>query len=130
VFEEIDALPNSERQLSIHDRNGEMSVRQSGPYMRRHIVGAFLAVSVAFGVFRGDGCEKMFKIGPNFGGGILLDQERSGRVTAKQRQQPDADRLIGLPRGDVPRNLHEAATGGLNAKNAGRLTQGAGTFPG
>ena len=75
VFDEINALPGSERRLATDNRNRQMSVSQRSTNVRRHVVGAFSAVLEQRIAVGHQASEKPLQIMHDIRVGIFLNQE-------------------------------------------------------
>ena len=62
VFAQIYTLPGSQIQFPISDRDRDTGAQQTGLDVRRHIVRAFVDVSIKRIVFRYQSIEPMFQI--------------------------------------------------------------------
>ena len=70
-----------------------LGLRERGSDMRRHVVGAFAAMDVTRAILGRDLFEKSFKICPDVGVGVFLNEQRRGGVTAENRQKTGGDLL-------------------------------------
>ena len=91
MFEQVDALPRAQRHASMFDRYGKLHLGEGRAQMRGHVVGSFGVVFVAGEVFGRERAEVGFQIASHRWIGILLNEERRGGVTAKQRQDAGLD---------------------------------------
>ena len=74
MFEEINPLPRSQRELTVNHGNRELNLCERGPKVRGHIVRPFIVVGVEARVFWRDSFEECFQIRTYFRRRILLDQ--------------------------------------------------------
>ena len=65
VLKQIDALPGSETQPALDQRNRQIDAGQSRADMGRHVVGTLVIVGVARRVFRRDAVEKSLEVRAN-----------------------------------------------------------------
>jgi hypothetical protein len=124
MLEQIDTLPGAERRLAIDDRDGQLHLRQRRAQMRRHVIGPFVVVCIARGIFGRELLEKGLQIGPHLPGRVLLDQQRRRGVPAEYGEQPGSQRLTGHPTADLPGDLDQSPAGGANGKDVGALAHG------
>ena len=116
MFEQIQALPCAEHHLSMLDRHRQLHLRQRGAQMRRHVVETFGVVFVALGVFGREAREVALEVALHRRIGVLLDQQRRGRMAAEQRQQPGARFLAGDEAAGLIGEFDEAAGGALTLR--------------
>ena len=109
VLEQVNPLPSSQGELPLYDRNHQLHADEGRADMCRHVVGAFVGVSISAGVLRRQAVEKCLEIGANVPRGILLYQQSGRRMPAKQGQQPGLDCMRLEPTHDVARDLRESA---------------------
>lgn len=75
VLEEINALPRSEQQHTVCNRNRQRRLRQRRLGVRGHIVGPFGAVNKKSIAVRDETLEKSHKIALHVRIGIFLDEK-------------------------------------------------------
>jgi hypothetical protein len=75
VFEEENSLPGAELHFAIDNRDRLARARKNHTNVRRHVVGAFLAVLEVIRRLRDEAVEKFFQIAPGGGRGIFHDDE-------------------------------------------------------
>jgi len=112
MLEQVDALPCAERESAVNQRDRELDLSERGAEVRGHVVRAFVVVEILsrFGGYAG---EIGFEIGPDFGGGVFLDQERGGGMAAEYRQQTLRYALVAGPAGDLVCDVDEALAGSV-----------------
>ena len=108
MFEQINALPGSQSQPSPVDRYGEVSLGESGAYVRGHVVRAFGGVPVKLGLLGHQPGEEIIQIGGYVRVGVLLNQQGRGSMLAKKVQQPGLDMLCADPGLDLAREIIQA----------------------
>ena len=87
MFEQINALPGSQRQLALVNRNRQLRLRESRPDMRRHIVRTLGRVPVQARIFRDQAGKEIGQVGHHVGIGVFLNHERRRGVLAENSQQ-------------------------------------------
>src|SRR5262245_33417965 len=117
MFEEVDSLPRAEGRLTVQHRNRDLHLRERSAQMRRHVVRPFILMRIPARVFGGQSLEERFEVGANLRRGVLLNEERSGSVTAEQREEACGDRLLGDPRADLARDFAQPAPLCLESQN-------------
>lgn len=122
MLEEIYSLPGPKHQPSRDNGNGELRLRERGSDMRRHVVGAFAAMDVTRTILGRDLFEKSFKICPDVGVGVFLNEQRCGGVTAENRQKTGGDVLAADPGRDLRRDFGETFAMSLNLEAVERLS--------
>jgi hypothetical protein len=88
MFEKIDSLPRSQSESALNDGNRELRAGERGADMGRHVVGAFVLVPIAPRLLGRQAFEKRLEISANVRGGVLLNEQSSGGMPAKQGQEP------------------------------------------
>ena len=95
VLEEIDPLPRAEGEGTLDDRDRLRRGGQSGPNVRRHVIGAFGGVRVVRCVFRGKKSEGPLQVVASGGVGVLLNHETRRGVTDEDvAEAPNGDLFI------------------------------------
>jgi hypothetical protein len=122
MLEQVNALPSTQGELPMHNRNRELHADQGRPDMRGHVVRPFFGVPISAGVLRRQAVEKCLEISANVPRGVLLYQQSGRRVPAKQGQKPGLDRMRLEPIQNVARNLEEPAPASGNRKNINGLS--------
>ena len=110
MLEEVDALPCAERESAVDQRDRQLDLRERGAEVGWHVVRAFIVVEILsrFGRYAG---EIGFQVGPDFGRGVFLDEERGGGVAAEYRQQTFRHLLFAEPADDLVGDINEALAG-------------------
>src|SRR5690348_8228462 len=120
VLEQENALPCAEERASVLDGDRQLRRRQRCAQMRGHVVRSFIVMLVR-AVLGSDAAEIGLEIAPRRRSGILLDQQRGGRVAAKKRQQAFADAALAHKIADRIGKFMQAALGSANRQNRARL---------
>ena len=122
VLDKIDALPRPKRRFASDDRNRDMSLRQRGTNMRRHVVGALSAVLEQRIAIRNKAREEPLQITHDFRIGVFLNQQTRRCVADENSQQPVVDLAATHPALNIARDLDECAAGGLYLQTGMSLT--------
>jgi hypothetical protein len=124
VFEEVNPLPGSKHHAPRSNRDGQLRLRERGPYMRRHVVRPFCAVDIALAVFWSDCFEKVFEISLNIRIGVFLNEKRGRRMAAEYRQKTARNVLLAKPKRDFAADFDEAFGPRLNVQRMKCLPHG------
>ena len=87
MFEQINALPGSQRQLAFVNRNRELRLSKRSTNVRRHIIRPLGRVPVQVRVFRHQAGEEISQVGNDIGIGVFLNHQRSRGVLAEDGQE-------------------------------------------
>lgn len=110
MFEQVDALPGPQHQASTPHRDRQVGLRQRTPEMSGHVVQPLIVMFIGGGF----GCQPReipLQVAPRRGGGILLNQQGSRRVTAEDGQETVGNVLHTHPATNFVRDLVEPGTG-------------------
>ncbi len=108
VFEKINPLPGSKHHAPRSNRDGQLRLRERGPYMCRHVVWPLRPVDIALAVFWSDCFEKVFEIRLNIRIGVFLNEKRGRRMAAEYRQKAARNILLPEPKRDFAADFNEA----------------------
>src|SRR5580704_9299244 len=89
--------------------------------MRGHVVQTLGFVDIALAVLGCDFLEKIFKVHLDAGIGVLLNEQRSRRVAAENRQEAGRDILLAKPARNLRPDLDKSFAAGLNVQAMERL---------
>ena len=113
VFPEVNALPGSERELAVVERDAEVHAGERGADVRGHVVVAFGGVDEECIAIGNEPREERLEIAPHVRVGVLLNEQRSGSVAQMQREQTVLKIIFGEPRRDfIGELVKTTATGG------------------
>src|SRR3989442_883661 len=85
VFPEVNPLPRAQRQLATLERNAEIHRGKRRAHMSWHVVLAFSGMPENWVAIRCEPRKQTFEVVLHFGIGILLNQQRRGRVLQMER---------------------------------------------
>lgn len=114
VFTKIDALPRSQIQPPVRDRDGDRVTQHGRFQVSGHIIGAFIIVLVIRRIFGNGLIEKTLEIAPHGWIGIFIDGQAGGCVLDEHLQQPNPDLLQvrKFPLNDAGNQVKTARIGG------------------
>ncbi len=121
MFEQVNALPGSQRQLALVNWDRKLRLRERRADMRRHVVGPFGGVPVEARVFRDQAGEEIGEIGHDVGVGVFLDHQRSRGVLAEHCQEAGFGGVLGQPALDFTCEIVKALTARRDVKLVGEL---------
>jgi len=107
VLEEVDALPGSQAEPRFFDRDRKLDLGQRALDVRGHVIRPLRGVLVESSVLGDQPTEERLEVGAHIGVGVLLDQQRCGRVWQEHREQAALDALSRCPGRDLPGDLIE-----------------------
>ncbi len=111
VFEEVDALPGSQSEPAVYQRDRELHLGERRFEMSRHVIGAFRVMPVRSGLRR-EAIEESLEVGAHGGVGVLLDEEGCRGVAAEDGEETGVHALLPHPLVDGGGALVEALAAG------------------
>ena len=105
VFENVDALPRAEGEISEVDGDRQLCLRERGANMSGHVVGAFGCVSVEGVVFGDEAAEETFEIAHHVGVSVFLNRQGSRSVLDENSEQTRGEIKIAEPTLHLPRDF-------------------------
>jgi hypothetical protein len=121
MLKQVHALPGAERELSITDRNGDLSLGKSRANVRGHIVWTFGGMAIEARVLGDYPAEKFGQVSHNVGVGIFLNDERCRRMLAENGHEAGLGRMALKPRADLACKFVQAFAAGRNVNLVGEL---------
>ena len=85
MFPEVNALPRAQRQLAPLERNAEIHRGQRRAHVSWHVVFAFSGMPENWIAIRREPRKQALQVALYFGIGILLNEQRRGRVLQVER---------------------------------------------
>jgi hypothetical protein len=105
MFEQVNALPGSQRQLAFVDWNRQLRLRERRADMRGHVIRTLRRVPVQARVFRDQAGEEIGQVGHHIGIGVFLNHQRSRGVLAEDGQEAGLGFVPMQPALDLSREI-------------------------
>ena len=105
VFPQINALPGTQCQLAIADRNCQVHVGQYASNMCRHVIRAFICMSEHWAAIWNGISHKRFQVGANRWISIFTQDNRSTGVLNKDMAQAGCNATLADYRGYITGNV-------------------------
>jgi hypothetical protein len=97
MLPEVDGLPGAEGGAAVEDGEGESRRGEGCADVGGHVVRAFGGVAVEAVAVRDEAIQEVLQVGEDLRVGVLLDDQRCGRVAHVQREEALGDALLAHP---------------------------------